>query len=133
MCALISGFRCIKDPYSIDQSLCLKILDTAWKSDNRQTKYTVYSHLHDVLKVHCMESTSRFFCNCFSRFTFFSSLLDEQFEKYAKEFKALFDSGEIEEAEDRFRLARISSTPVSINSLVHDSSFEAHSFSSFRE
>jgi hypothetical protein len=113
---VVDAVKCIKDPSAIDQVLCLKILDTAWKSDNRQIKYTIYSYFHDTLKLAYMESGN------------------EQFEKYFKEFKTLFDTEEIEEAEDRFRLARISSTPVSLNSMLsHESSFEAHSFSSFRE
>jgi hypothetical protein len=114
---VVDAVKLIKDPSTVDQALCLKILDTAWKSDNRQTKYTIYSYFHDVLKLEFMDSSN------------------EQFEKYSKDFKALFDSEEIEEAEDRFRLARISSTPVSINSmLTQESSFEGHhSFSSFRE
>lgn len=112
---VIDAIKCLKDPSTIDQKLCLKILETAWRSESRQIKYTVYSYLHDVVRLSFLDSSN------------------SPFEKFGKEFKTLFDNNEIEEAETRFRLARISSTPVSLNTIAPDSSFETPLSESLRE
>ena len=112
---VIDAIKCLKDPSTMDQQLCLKILETAWRSNSRQIKYTVYSYLHDVVKLSFLDSNN------------------PQFEKFGKEFKSLFDNDEIEEAETRFRLARISSTPVPLHTIAPDNSVETHLSESLRE
>ncbi|KAE9552963.1 hypothetical protein FO519_003840 [Halicephalobus sp. NKZ332] len=112
---VIDAIRCLKDPSTVDPQLCLKILETAWRSNSRQIKYTVYSYLHDVVKLSFLDSGN------------------PQFEKFGREFKSLFDNDEIEEAETRFRLARISSTPVPLHTMASENSFEIHLSESLRE
>jgi hypothetical protein len=49
---------------------------------------------------------------------FISSLnLDEELDRYTREFRLLFDDDELEEAERRFRLAAISGSSASISGM----------------
>lgn len=46
---------------TIDRLNCLKILQAAWRTDNRQIKYTIYSHLAVVRKVPYFDGNCGFF------------------------------------------------------------------------
>uniref|UniRef100_A0A914EM70 Mic1 domain-containing protein n=1 Tax=Acrobeloides nanus TaxID=290746 RepID=A0A914EM70_9BILA len=91
---VIEAMRCINNQ-NIDKTSALKFLEVAWASNNRQIKYTVFTFMK--------EKYPKIFDN--------PTL---QIEKYVKEFKTLFDNEEIEEAEHRFRLAKISTSPIPI-------------------
>ncbi|KAI6223759.1 hypothetical protein M3Y99_01429200 [Aphelenchoides fujianensis] len=88
---VIEALRCLRDS-PIDRALCLRLLKAAWQSDSRQVKYTIYTALRDVRKLPFFDAAAA----------------DEQFDRYAREFRALFNVEEVEEAERRFRLAEIS-------------------------
>lgn len=47
---VVEAIRCMTKQ-TLDRINCLKLLQAAWRTDNRQTKYTVYSHLCSVRKV----------------------------------------------------------------------------------
>ncbi|KAI6190606.1 hypothetical protein M3Y97_00136700 [Aphelenchoides bicaudatus] len=95
---LVDALRCLKDQ-RIELPLCLRILETAWASNSRQTKYMAYTTLKDVRRLSCFETQN------------------DQLEKYTKEFKSLFNEEEIEEAEQRFRLAAIGGSSASISAM----------------
>ncbi|KAI6213951.1 hypothetical protein M3Y94_00212000 [Aphelenchoides besseyi] len=95
---VVEAMRCLRDT-PIDRSLCLRLLKAAWKAESRQVKYTVYTALRDIRKL-------PFFDN---------SVSDEQFDQYARNFRALFNLEEVEEAERRFRLAEITGTHSTIS------------------
>lgn len=48
---VIEALSCLNAGGTIDRALCLRILEVAWASDNRQTKYIVYTTLRDVRKL----------------------------------------------------------------------------------
>ncbi|KAI6223605.1 Mic1 domain-containing protein [Aphelenchoides fujianensis] len=88
---VIEALRCLRDS-PIDRAFCLRLLKAAWQSESRQVKYTIYTALRDVRKLPFFDAAAA----------------DEQFDRYAREFRALFNVEEVEEAERRFRLAEIS-------------------------
>uniref|UniRef100_A0A1I7SHA6 Mic1 domain-containing protein n=2 Tax=Bursaphelenchus xylophilus TaxID=6326 RepID=A0A1I7SHA6_BURXY len=77
----------------IDKTLSLRLLEEAWKSNDRKLKYMVFTHLRDVRKLGWLDGSSP----------------DDQFDSYIREFKQLFNLEELEEADQRSRLAKISS------------------------
>uniref|UniRef100_A0A915E6W5 Mic1 domain-containing protein n=1 Tax=Ditylenchus dipsaci TaxID=166011 RepID=A0A915E6W5_9BILA len=86
----VEAVRCTKD-LTLDKTFWHKLLEAMWKTEDRHVKYTVYSHLSCVRKVPFLDGTH------------------EDFNKFTEDFKSLFDREEIEEAQRRFRLARIPS------------------------
>ncbi|KAL3124208.1 hypothetical protein niasHT_004797 [Heterodera trifolii] len=70
-----------------------RLLDLTWKSDDRQLMFTVFSHLLHVQ----------------GRKQLAEVMSSDDFERYDKEFKLLYDKSEVEEAAQRFREARLSS------------------------
>jgi len=88
---VVEALRSLNDQSLIDKGLCLKLLEATWRTENRQLKYAVYTHLRNTKKSPYLEESS------------------EEFKHFVLDFKELFHKDEIEEAESRFKLARISS------------------------
>jgi hypothetical protein len=116
---ILEALRFIGDEHTESGSqrldkLCLKLIEAAWRTRDRPLMYTVFSHLLAVgrLKTLAEGSASEFefelpdgFYSEIIRRTF----SDEDFERLSKEFELLYGEQELSEAEQRFRLARLSS------------------------
>ncbi|KAI1700300.1 colon cancer-associated protein mic1-like domain-containing protein [Ditylenchus destructor] len=98
---VIEAMRCC-DNIILDKSLCLKILEAAWKTENRQTKYTIFTHLQSVKKIAFLDGTH------------------PEFEKFMTEVKSLFQADEVEDAQQRFRLSRIPSSRAFETSVLNE-------------
>uniref|UniRef100_A0A183BTN5 Mic1 domain-containing protein n=1 Tax=Globodera pallida TaxID=36090 RepID=A0A183BTN5_GLOPA len=84
-----------------------RLLDLAWKSADRQLMFTVFSHVLYVQgRKHLAEVMS-----------------SDDFERYAQEFKLLYDREEVEEAVQRFRKARLSSIRRRSDTTARNDSF----------
>ncbi|CAD5225921.1 unnamed protein product [Bursaphelenchus okinawaensis] len=89
---IINALRVLRSVI-IDKSVALRILEETWKTEDRKLKYMVFTHLRDVRKLPWIDG----------------SVSDDQFDTYIRDFKQLFNNEELEEADQRFRLAKISS------------------------
>lgn len=107
---IVDAILCLKDPANIDQQLCNKIIDAAWKIDNRQMKFMIYNYFKNIVKVPFLNT----------------STIPTTFEKYEKDFTSLFANDELEDAQNRFALARTSSSnlPILPRSSVSETSFD---------
>jgi hypothetical protein len=114
----VDAIRCLKDQ-QIELPLCVSILEAAWATDSRQTKYTVYTILKDVRKLSFFETHGEFFIQSFiNKDTEVKcGHLVDQLERYTREFKQLFNEEELQEAERRFRLAAIGGSSTSISGM----------------
>uniref|UniRef100_A0A914I2M8 Mic1 domain-containing protein n=1 Tax=Globodera rostochiensis TaxID=31243 RepID=A0A914I2M8_GLORO len=84
-----------------------RLLDLAWKSADRQLMFTVFSH---VLYVQGRKQLAEV-------------MSSDDFERYAQEFKLLYDREEVEEAVQRFRKARLSSIRRRSDTTARNDSF----------
>ena len=95
---ILEALRFIGDEYTESGSqrldkLCLKLIEAAWRTRDRPLMYTVFSHLLAVGRLKTLAEGSA----------------NEDFERLSKEFELLYGEQELSEAEQRFRLARLSS------------------------
>lgn len=55
---VIDALRVLKTT-SLDKALCLRILESAWLSADRKTKYVVFTHLRDIKKVPFLDGSGK--------------------------------------------------------------------------